>query len=262
MMHRLNIEMNLSSKTELFIRVSGNAANDMALEFKSGPMVRVTKDNGRATKLMEKASSGMLTVISSTVNGRMTKPMAMAFTLMSMEPSTKETGKMISNTAMASKHGQMDQSMKAIIRMARNMAKEPMSGVMGLVTSATGLIIRSTDPEFILGSMGVRIKARGKTIICTAMAPTRGATVVNTKENTTWTKSMGTASIIGLMVADTKDTGQTESNTEKGNISCRLVQRKLASGRKASAYAGSNRLIPVRTQWKIISIGCEYIYYR
>lgn len=61
----------------------------------------------------------------------------------------------------------------------------------------------------------------GKTTTCTDKEHTLGATVVNTKESTTWTRSTGMVSTSGQMAVVMKDTGRTASNMEKENTFCR-----------------------------------------
>ena len=95
---------------------------------------------------------------------------------------------------------------------------------------------------FTPGLMGGLMRVHGKTITCMAMELTHGVTEESMKENIIWTKNTGTEFTIGLMVVVMKATGLMESNMVKANTFFLLVLQKLASGRRANAYAGSSKL--------------------
>ena len=84
----------------------------MVLVFKFGQIMLSMKVNGERTKLMEEASSGMLTEIFMRENGKTIKLMAMESTFMLTELSMKVTGKMISKMAKVWNHGKMVADMK------------------------------------------------------------------------------------------------------------------------------------------------------
>ena len=71
----------------------------MGLEHRSGLMALNMKESGDSTKLMAKASSGMLTVTYTRVFGKTTKRTGTESTFMSMVLSTKATGSTIFKTA-------------------------------------------------------------------------------------------------------------------------------------------------------------------
>lgn len=132
----------------------------------------------------------------------------------------------------------MAHATKATTKMVRNMGKALTCGAMVHVMWAIGMITRSMGKAFTHGSMEEPTKDLGRTIICMDKVPTLGVTVVSMKENITWTKSMVTEYISGRTEDVMKATGRMESNTEKGNISCRMALLKSESGKMGKESDG------------------------
>jgi len=61
----------------LFIRVTSRMVSGKVQEFKCGPTMLDTRENGEITKLMAEVSSGMLMVMYMKENGKTIRPMAM-----------------------------------------------------------------------------------------------------------------------------------------------------------------------------------------
>ena len=97
------------------------------------------------------------------------------------------------------------------------------------------------------------MKDPGRTITCMDRAPILGATVENTKVNTTWTRNMGMECITGLMVEGMKGSGVMASNMEKANISYRMASQRLAYGKMASVSDGSITLTLVQALLKTMT---------
>lgn len=92
--------MNINSKMVLSTKDSGAGQLDTVVASKFGLTALVMRVSGKTIRLMEKESSGMLTVMSSMENGKMIRQMDMAYILMLMGLNTRVIGKMIYNMDM------------------------------------------------------------------------------------------------------------------------------------------------------------------
>ena len=77
----------------------------MDMEYSTGQMELIMRDNGSSTKLKERARFGMLRVMFIGVISRMIWPTVRVSTLISMAASTKESSKMMCKKDTAKKNG-------------------------------------------------------------------------------------------------------------------------------------------------------------
>ena len=173
------------------------------------------KESGPIIELMEKVSSGTLTVIFMKATGKTIKQMDMGSTNMQMGRSILENGKMICNTDEDKKLGPTAQSMKDNTMRVKSMEKEPISGLMVLHTQGVGLTIKFAGQVLTLGPMVGSTKANGATTICMVAASTLGLMVGVMKENTKMIRNMDLENTLGQMGVSTKVHGRMESNTVK-----------------------------------------------
>ena len=93
-------------------------------------MAPVTKGNGKITKLVARANSGLWMGTFKKENGVMIKRMVLALTLMLMVPFIQVNGKTISSTERAKKVGQMAVATMVVIVMVKSMDRQLTGGQM------------------------------------------------------------------------------------------------------------------------------------
>lgn len=145
---------------------------------------------------------------------------------------------MISNMAMALKSGSMEADMKEITIWGRKVEKGNMSGRTEVIMMATGWITRLLVKGNTFGQMDENTKGTGSTIKCMAVVNTNGKTGENIKVSINLTKSMGSASILGPMVADISASGPIVKGTAREKLSISTEVRKWVSGKMIKGLDG------------------------
>lgn len=134
----LRLDLLRLKRTALFTPDSGLRTRNMVLELSFGKMALDMKASGDSTRLVEKASFGMLMEISMMASGLMTKPMVKVPIHIQMARSILANGRTTSSTAMALRPGKTDPDTKAITRWGRNMDKATTSGKTDQLTKESG----------------------------------------------------------------------------------------------------------------------------
>ena len=211
-------EVNLFSKIEQDIRVSGETRLDMVMERKYGLMEPNMKVTGKIIRLTDKVFSGMYMVTSMKDSGKETKHMVSENTLTVTAQLTKVTGEMTCNMAMVLSFGTTTLNIKVTIRKERNMDRELTLGKMDHNTQVPGMKIESMVMESTLGMMEDSMKVTGRIIIWMGTEYTPGKMAGNTKDNIRKIKNMEKVYIHGLMEESTMENGKMEDNTVKASI--------------------------------------------
>lgn len=133
----------------------------MVQAFRSGRMVRNTRDFGKMVKPTEKVNLFTLMGIYMKETGRMTRLVDMASIFIIMERSIREIGLMITSMAMVFNLGLMAASTKVLTNKGRKMVRGNTSGEMEAFTKEAGRRIRLLDMEYTFGQMVENIKAIG-----------------------------------------------------------------------------------------------------
>jgi len=131
------------SKTERSTRASGSITRQFvkAKEFKSGLMVRCTKDIGQTTRPMERVVSFMQMVMFMMDTGKTIKPMVRASTVTSMVHNTEVSGRRISSMVTVLRPGPMALATRVSMLRERSTERVASHGPMVALTRANSLRI-------------------------------------------------------------------------------------------------------------------------
>lgn len=211
---------------------------DMDMEYSTGSMVLITKENGNGTKQMVLVPFGMLKETSTPVNSKTTWQTVKDNTLTLMAANTLATSKMMFKKETDKKSGWMEPSISACIRMGRNMAMESTNGPTAAFTRATGSTTKSMGGENTLGTIKENTKDTGRTTTCMGKESTPGQITGDTKVSTRTTKSMEKVFTHTQTAAATKANGKTANNMVKAYSELPMVLRKEEDGKKANVLRG------------------------
>lgn len=142
----------------------------------------------------------------------------------------KDTGEMICKRDKELRYGVMEHNIQGIIKKGKSTDMECINGLMDQGTKETGLIIKSKVLAYIHGQMEDSMKDTGKIIICMDKVFILGRTVESMMAIITWIRSMVTESISGLMVENTRVSGQMENKTEKESTHLQMEKLEGVSG--------------------------------
>jgi hypothetical protein len=142
----------------------------------------------------------------------MIKRKVMAFILIWMVHSIRAHGKMINSMDVVRRHGLTGLCMRVIMFLERNMEKVHLFGLMDPCTLVSSITIILKELVNINGLTAAHIMENGRIIKCMVEEFLIGQTVVNMKVTTSKIRSRVWAPSIGLMVASTWASGQTESS--------------------------------------------------
>jgi hypothetical protein len=136
-----------------FITASGEEIRSTVMVFRSGPTEPDTKACGKTARLVERASSGTLTVIFLKGSGSMTRQMVLAFTSIQMEQVTLDAGETICRMERVRNSGLMGASISAAIKWAKKTERGNTGGQMEATMTEHGLIIKLKVKALTFGQM-------------------------------------------------------------------------------------------------------------